>query len=295
MKTAVSIVEFNTKDLLRKCLISVLNQKMQSDNHIEIWVVDNNSKDKSVEMVRSEFPNVRLIENPQNVGFAKGHNTALKQIKADYVLILNSDAELQENSIGGMVEFMNQHPDCGVASCRIIDMMGNLQPNGGDLPLGLALFAWLFNLESFGNLPNFHRNEKNYYEKVHEVGWISGSFMMVRKEVFEKVGFLNEGYFMYFEDTEFCFKAHKQGFKVMINPGIVTKHVGGASSEDPKLRQWRGEMKGLIHFYNKQFGSFYGSLIKLLVYLSILFRIIGYTFLGKFNFAAIYGKIIFSI
>ncbi len=295
MKTAVSIVEFNTKELLKKCLHSVLNQRKHSGNEIAIWVVDNNSEDGSAQMVKTEFPQIHLIQNTQNLGFAKGHNAALKKINTDFVLIVNSDTELTDDAIFKMVEFMGQHPDCGIASCKVTSFDGKLQPNGGDLPFGLALFAWLFNLEILGNLPNFHRNERSYYQSAHEVGWVSGSFMMVRQAVFEKIGYLNEDYFMYFEDTEFCFKAKKMGFKVMINPEVVIRHVGGASSEDPRLRQWRGEMKGLIYFYTKHFGFFSGNLIKILVYISIFLRMVVFSLTGKFNFALTYGKIIFTI
>lgn len=301
MKIAVSIVEFNTKDLLKKCLHSVFNQRKLSGNDIVVWVVDNNSKDRSVEMVESEFHEVRLIKNSSNEGFAKGQNTALKKImesgsdKADFALILNSDAQISSDAIFKMVEFMDQNPDCGIASCQVTGSKGELQPNGGDLPFGLALFSWLFNLEILGNLPNFHRNERDYYKTAHEVGWVSGSFMMVRKAVFEKIGYLNEDYLMYFEDVEFCFKAKKERFKVMINPEVVIRHVGGASSKDPRLRQWRGEMKGLIYFYTKQFNPLIGLLVKILIYLSLFLRIIIFSLTGKFHFASTYGKIVFTI
>lgn len=294
MKIAVSIVEFNTKELLRECLKSVLSQK-KSD--IEVWVVDNASEDFSAEMVEKDFPKVNLIKNKENSGFAKGHNMALKKIlpgECNLVLILNSDAKIEEDVVTRMAGFMEENPDCGIASCRI-DGPEGFQPNGGDLPLGPALFSWLFNLEILGNLPNFHRNEKSYYQNAHEVGWVSGSFMIVRKEVFERIGLLNEDYFMYFEDVEYCYKARKNGFKVMINPLVRAYHVGGASSKDPRFKQWKGEIKGLLYFYSKQFGKITAFCLKLVVFLSLALRMAAFGLLGRFNAAVTYGKILVSL
>lgn len=293
VKVAVSIVSFNTKDLLRKCIESLLGDHRK--NKIEIWVVDNNSKDGSADMIEKEFQGVHLIKNSKNEGFAKGHNIALRRIKADFVLILNPDTEVSKDVIDGMLEFMKRNSGCGIASCKVLDFDEKLQPNAGDLPLGLALFAWLFNLEIFGILPNFHRNEESYYKTSHEVGWVSGSFMIIRKEVFDKVGFLNEDYFMYFEDTEFCYNAKKRGFSTMVNPEFAIKHLGGASSKDPRFRQWGGEMKGLYRFYNKEFGHIAGIFIKLLIYVATVLRILLFGVSGKIKIARTYSKVLLSI
>lgn len=292
-KVAISIVEYNTSNLLKGCLGSLLDQKWGND--VEVWVVDNASNDDSLEMVKREFPGVHLIESSKNLGFGGGHNLVLKKVPADYYLILNSDTELGDGVVDGMVEFMERNPDCGITSCKVVGFDGKLQPNGGDLPFGWALFSWLFNLESVGIKTSFHRNDKKYYDFAHKVGWVSGNFMMVKRKVFDKIGYFNENYFMYFEDVDFCYRAEKAGFSVMINPGVNIKHLSGGSLDDPKFRQWSGEMIGLVKFYRQQFGKPVGFLVKIMVYVSLFLRLIAFAIIGKLSYSYYYAKVIVKI
>src|SRR5207247_1625732 len=127
-----------------------------------------------------------------NLGFGAGHNLALKKIKADYYLILNSDTLIESSTLDKMVDFMKSE-EVDLASCKVVGFDRKLQPNGGDLPLGLSLLGWLFNLETFGlKSPAFHRDDSDYYKSIHEVDWISGNFMMIKNRVFEKISFFNE-------------------------------------------------------------------------------------------------------
>lgn len=293
MSVAVSIVSFNTKELLRRSLNDVFSQK--KIEKLDVWVVDNDSSDGSTQMIKKKFPNVHLIKSKHNLGFAKGHNLALKKINSDFTILLNPDTQIPADAISKMVEFMSNSQNCGVSSCKILGFDGKLQPNGGDLPTLVPLLNWLFNLEFFGNFPNFHRLDENYYSKIRKVGWVSGTFMMIRQNVFKKIGFLNEDYFMYVEDVEFCFKAQRAGFEVMINPSVVIRHVSGASSKDPRLRQWSGEIEGLIYFYNKFYGHFAGVVLKIFIYLTTVARIVAFSSIGKTQVAKTYGKILLTI
>lgn len=291
---AISIVEYNTSGLVKNCLESILDERWK--NNVSVWVLDNASKDDSVSLIKSKFPQVHLIENKKNVGFAAGHNMILKKAKTDYYLVLNSDTLVGKGVIDGMIEFMEDQPDCGIVSCKVLGFDGKLQPNGGDLPFSLSLLSWLFNLESFGlKNPSFHRSDLEYYESAHEVGWVSGNFMIIKKALLDKIGYLNGDYFMYFEDVEFCYRAKKSGFSVMINPKFTIKHLSGGSLNDPKFRQWSGEMIGLIKFYRQQFGQFPAFCIKLLVYFTILLRIIAFAIVGNLSYSKTYAKIIFNI
>lgn len=292
MNVCVSIVSFNTEKLLKDCLRSILRRDWR--NNVKIFVLDNASSDESTKMIKEEFPGVNLIENKINTGFGAGHNKVFKKTKADYFLVLNSDTIIDGSVIDDMVDFMEE-TNCGIASCKILGFDGKLQPNAGDLPFGLSLISWLFNLEDIGIKSSFHRNESSYYESVHEVGWVSGNFMMIRDTVFKKIGYFDEVFFMYFEDTDFCFRAKQSEFKIMINPKTYIKHLSGGSLDDPKLRQWSGEYIGLVHFYFKNYGIFAGVSVKLLSYLSILLRIIFFGFLGKPKISLTYGKVIASI
>src|SRR3989344_5860204 len=288
---SISIINYKTKDLATKCLESILNKKWKVD--FKIWLIDNNSKDGSVENFKKNYPNVNLIESNKNLGFAGGHNLVLKKTKSRYVLILNSDTEILDQTLDKMVSFMESHPEVGIASCKVLGFDGKLQPNGGDLPLGAALISWLFNFEMIFK-SSFHRNDPEYYEVVKEVGWVSGNFMLVKSEVFSKVGYLNEEYFMYFEDSEFCYKTKLAGYKIMINPKVSIKHLSGGSLDDPLYRQWLGEFRGLLIFY-KQFGPFYTLSLRIWIYIAILARILTLALMGKLRYAKTYAKVFFYL
>lgn len=293
MKIIVSIVSYNTKDLIKEILENLL--RIKSKNEIELWVLDNNSADESANFIEKNFPKIKLIKNQKNVGFGSGHNQIIKQAKGELYLLLNPDTKFSTHVVDQMVDFMVANKACGVASCKVLDFENHLNSNGGDLPFGMALINWLFNLEFLGNFSNFHRGEKSYFAKAKKVGWVGGTFMMIRREVFEKIGYFDEDYFMYFEDAEICYRAKKAGFEIMLNPEVSIKHLGGASSENPRYRQWQGEFWGLVHFYKKEFGFLPGLFVRLMVYKAIILRMIAFSLLGKFNTAGTYGKILFNI
>lgn len=290
-KLVISIINFKTRELTSRCLESIFSKKWKTD--FEVWLVDNASNDGSGEYLKNKFPQIKLIKSDKNLGFAGGHNLVLKKINSQYVLILNSDVEVSDKVIDKMVEFINEHTEVRVASCKVLGFDGKLQPNGGDLPFGMALLSWLFNLEVLGIKSNFHRNDGEYYQSAHEVGWVSGNFMMVRGEVFKKVGFLSDKFFMYFEDAEFCYRVKKAGYKIMINPKVSIKHLSGGSLDNPKLKQWTGEFKGLLIFY-QQFGLS-SVLINVLVFLAAFLRMIVFAISGKMDYALNYGKIITNL
>jgi GT2 family glycosyltransferase len=290
----ISIINYRTKDLTAKCLDSILKKDWKVK--YQIFLVDNNSEDGSVEFFKQKYPKIKLITSKQNLGFAGGHNLVLKQLKTEYVLILNSDTEIFDQVIDKMIEFMDSSSEVGISSCKILNKDQSLQPNAGDLPFGAALINWLFNLESIGvSSPSFHRTEYDYYQTIHPVGWLSGSFMMIRKSVIDKVGFFNERFFMYMEDVEFCYRANKKGFKIFINPLVSIKHLSGASSDDPKYRQWLGESKGLLIFYNQLFGSPGEWGVRILIYITTMLRIIAFSLIGKGGVAINYAKVITNL
>lgn len=293
MKIVVSIVSFNRKDLLEECLKGLVSEKYKND--VSIWVVDNDSKDGSADLVKEKFNMVHLIENQKNVGFARAHNQVINLIKGDFVILLNPDTTIPKGTLDEMVDFINSTPDWGIASCKLVYPDGSLQSNGGDLPFGLSLIAWLFNLESLGNLPNFHRVDEEYYKKVREVGWVGGTFMVLKRELINKIGGLDEKIFMYFEDTDYCYRAKKAGFKIMLNPKIAVEHISGASSKNPNLRQWTGEYRGLIYFYKKHFGVVPSSFVKVLSLVSIILRIVAFGLIGKWRISQTYFKVVQNI
>ncbi len=290
----ISIINYKTKELTAKCLDSILKKDWKVK--FQVVLVDNASEDGSVEFFKKNYTKVKLITSKNNLGFAGGHNLVLKQIDTRYVLILNSDTEIYDGVLDEMIEYMDKNPIIGIASCKILNSDGSLQPNAGDLPFGFALFNWLFNLESLGfKSPSFHRNDDSFYEIAHKAGWVSGSFMMIKKEVIDKIGFLNEDFFMYMEDVEFCMRAKNRGFEIFINPAVWIKHLSGASSIDPRYRQWLGESKGLLLLYKKMYGILGEIGVKILIYFSTILRIIAFGIIGKGKVATTYAKVITSL
>lgn len=290
----ISIINYKTKELTAQCLKSIFEQR--SKINYRVYLVDNNSQDGSVEMLKRKFPQVSFHQNSENLGFAGGHNSILPEIDAEFILILNSDTKIKKGVLDKMVEFMHHRPEIGISSCKILDFDGRLQPNAGNLPFGLSLITWLFNLEPFGlKRHSFHIEDPKFYEKVRKVSWVSGSFMLIRREVFRKIGYFDKNYFMYFEDVDLCDRAVNAGFGIAINPKVSVDHLSGGSADNPKLRQWLGESKGLITFYRLRFNKIVLFLIKLLIYKATFLRIIAFALVGKFNYAKTYAKVFISL
>lgn len=295
---AIVILNYNTKDLVLKCLESIFKRKWSIT--FEVWVVDNASKDTSVKEIRENFPKVKLIINNKNLGFSKGNNLALKKIgkKARYSLLLNSDTEVLPKSLDNLVKFADRS-DADIVSCELLNPNGSFQPNGGELPSFLPMFFWLSGIDDVFRkifpLPSFHQEDKKYYQDGKEVGWVSGSVMLIKNAVFEKIGFLDSKIFMYGEDVDFCWRAKKAGFKNLWTDRAQIVHIGGASFEKAKLNQWGGELKGLFYLYNKYYGFLAVVGLRILAYFFTVLRIIAFFLLGKRDYAKTYAKIITKI
>lgn len=293
---AIIIVNYNTKDLLRRCQKSVLNKKWK--HSIEIWVVDNASTDGSPEMIEKEFSKIKLIKSGKNLGFSGGNNLALEKAKAEYYLLLNSDTEVSEGSLDALIDSMKSNA-YDAASCKLVNPDGSLQPNAGDLPFGVPLFTWLFGLDDIplikNYLPSFHRTTTNYYRGEKKVGWVSGSAIAFRKDVMNKTGLLDDNIFMYGEDVDYCIRMTKKGFKVGWTDKASIMHIGGGSSNDPHLRQWTGEFNGLLYLYKKYYGSFAALILQGLIYTAIVFRIFAFSVIGKYEHVKTYRKILLGL
>lgn len=296
MKVAIIIVNFNTKLLLQECLESMLKKKWKND--FLIYVVDNASSDGSVEMVEKEFPRVQLIKSDKNLGFTGGNNLALKMVDTDLVILLNSDTEVLENSLDNLVDFAMQN-NYGIVSCKLLNKDKSLQPNAGELPFGMPFITWIAGFDDipvFGKmLRSYHEQASRFYQKNRSVGWVSGSVMAIKKEVLAKIGFFDEGIFMYGEDVDYCLRAQRAGFKIGWTNEAEIIHLGGGSSTDPHLRQWIGEFKGLLYIYKKYYGLVASLVLKLVMYVFILIRMVAFLLIGKPKFSITYAKVFIAI
>jgi GT2 family glycosyltransferase len=232
IELSIVIVNYNVRNLLENCLHSV--QAALGDIRSQIFVVDNNSDDGSVEMITERFPDVHVIANQENVGFARANNQALILSKGRYLLLLNPDTLVQEDSFSAMISFFESHPDVGLASCKIINPDGSLeQACRRSFPSPWVAFTKLTGLSSlFPKSKLFAKYNLTYLDENegYEVDAVSGSFMFLRREVYDRIGGLDEQYFMYGEDLDWCYRVQSNGWKVQYVPDTQIVHYGGEST-----------------------------------------------------------------
>jgi GT2 family glycosyltransferase len=246
MDVSIIIINWNTKDLLRDCLDSVIEQTSKVD--YEIIVVDNNSTDDSVQMVKNDFKQVILIENPDNRGFAAANNQAMKIAKGRYVLLLNSDTVVLDKAIEKTIEFSAKNPKVAATGCKVLNPDGSLQRTCFMFPSVLNMFlssTYLYKL--FPKSRFFGREQMTWWDRddAREVDVVTGCFMLVRKDAIENVGLMDEDYFMYGEETDWCFRFKKNGWKNMFTPVGQIIHYGGQSTSQVKaemILQLRGSI-----------------------------------------------------
>lgn len=231
MDVSIIVVNWNTKSLLRDCLASVYEHSR--DINFEIIVVDNASTDGSKEMIKDDFPKVVLIENNKNRGFAAANNQGVDVAKGRYVLLLNSDTIVLGNCIANIMSFADTQPRAGVIGCRVLNSDRTLQPTCFMFPSVLNLFlssSYLYKL--FPKNRFFGRERMTWWNAndVREVDIIKGCFMLIRREAIEQVGRMDENFFMYAEETDWCYRFKKSGWKVMFAPVGEIIHYGGQST-----------------------------------------------------------------
>ncbi|MFA6422556.1 MAG: glycosyltransferase family 2 protein [Candidatus Buchananbacteria bacterium] len=235
MKISIVIVSWNVKDLLQKCLNSIINNPLYELT--ETFVVDNASKDGSAEMVKEKFPQINLIASDKNLGFAKGNNVALKKCTGDYILFLNPDTEIFTDTLQKSVEFMAQNPNCGIMGCKMLYGDKSFQPSVRRFPSLWPIFLMLIKAPKiFKKIKAIDRYMATDfdYNKAQEVDQVMGAYMFVKKEVIDRVGAFDERFFYWFEEVDFCLRVKKAGFKIMYDPKTIIIHHGGKSFAQQK-------------------------------------------------------------
>lgn len=245
---SIVLVNWNTRALLRDCLASV--QANSENITLEFIVVDNHSTDDSIAMIQRDFPNVKLICNESNFGFARANNQGFQASTGQYVLFLNSDILVPANSLSALVDFMDSHPKIGACSPRLARADGSTQPFafGGDPTLGYLLrrgIAYLF----------LHRSLHDWEVDQPLVDWVSGACLLARRAAFESVGGFDENFFMYFEDNDLCYRLRQAGWKIFYNPKVTITHLGGASLAQSKTRTHYYDAS-LRYYYRKHYSFF---------------------------------------
>jgi len=267
MKLSVIIVNYNVKYFLEQCLNSVLASKINFD--YETIIVDNNSTDNSLEYLKPRFTqsNIYFIANKDNPGFSKANNQAIQQAKGEYILLLNPDTVLEENVLSDVCNFLDNHSDAGAAGVKTIDGTGKfLAESKRGFPTPWASFCKLSGLESlFPKSKIFGKYSLKYLDenRLHKVPILVGSFMMIRKSVLDKIGLLDETFFMYGEDIDLSFRIIQAGYNNYYLPKKIIHYKGESTDKsDPKYTQaFYDAMRIFFRKYYPNYSKFYSSFI----------------------------------
>jgi len=237
---SIIIVSYNTRDLLRDCLASIAKAEREG-LAIEVVVVDNGSTDRSDQMVENQFPQVKLIANKKNIGFAAANNIGLKHSTGRYLLFLNPDTIVGPGTFKAMISFMDKNPKVGAATCRVELPDGTLDYScHRGFPTPWNAFAFFSGLAKvFPKTKLFAGYPLSFLplDRIHEIDSACGAFLIVRREAGKEIGWWDEDYFWYGEDLDFCFRLKKKGWKIIFNPETKIIHYKGAASGIKKHSQ----------------------------------------------------------
>lgn len=279
---SIIIVNYNVKDFLQSLLLS-LNKALKNITN-EIIIVDNASTDGSVELIKNNFQNIILIANKENLGFSKANNQGLKISKGKYLLLINPDTIVSEDTISEMINFFENNAGTGLAGCKILNPDGSLQlACRRSFPGPWTSFCKVTGLSClFPNSKIFAKYNLTYLDenKSYEVDAVSGSFMMFTREVYDNIGGLDEEYFMYGEDLDFCYRIQKAGYKIFYVHNTKIIHYKGESTKRSTLDETRIFYKAMHLFVKKYFSTSY--LVEFILSSAIILRSF-ISFLGKYK------------
>lgn len=274
MDLSIVIVSYNVRHFLEQTLHSL--SKASQNKNVEIWVVDNHSKDDSVAMVREKFPHVRLIVNHDNPGFSKANNQAIAQAQGKYILILNPDTVLQEDTIDVCYEYMERNPEAGALGVKMIDGQGKFLPESKRaLPTPWVSFCKIFGLSwLFPRSRTFGQYHLGYLsdEEIHEIDILSGAFMWIRKDVLDKVGAFDERFFMYGEDVDLSYRIRLAGYKNIYLPTTSIIHYKGESTKRGSLNYVKMFYQAMILFVQKHFAGRQANVYSKAIHTAIYLR-----------------------
>ncbi len=266
MKLSVIIVNYNVKYFLEQALLSV--RRAGRNISLEVWVVDNNSVDDSVTMVREKFPEVKVIANEGNPGFSIANNQAIRQAQGEYILLLNPDTVVEEDTFEKCIAFMDERPKVGGLGVRMIDGSGGFLPESKrGFPTPWVAFAKTFGLSKlFPGSPVFNHYHLGYLDEneTHEVEVLAGAFMWLRRTVLDEIGLLDETFFMYGEDIDLSYRIVKAGYQNYYFPATTIIHYKGESTKKGSLNYVRTFYKAMIIFAQKHLGKQAGLFVLML-------------------------------
>lgn len=277
---SIIIVNWNTRDLLAACLESVIGDRLSVNGHqssagdnrslfTETIVVDNASSDGSAAMVRERFPWVRLIESRENLGFAAGNNLALREARGDTILLLNPDTVVTEGAILRLWQVLTAQPDIGIAGAQLLNADGSLQMSTGVFP-SLWSELPLINRRLRPVRRTFAVNTPTGETTVHAVDWVSGAALMIKREVVEAIGPLDEDFWLYTEETDWCYRARAAGWDVVVVPDARIYHLARAASRQRFVVTMLHFYQSRVRFVYKHYGHSHAWTMKRILYLKAI-------------------------
>ena len=258
---SVIIVNWNVRDLLRECLRSI--EAGKGGLSLEIIVVDSASSDDSVAMVRSEFPSVHLIACTENVGFPRGNNLGLQEARGDYLLLLNPDTVIVDDALAVLVSYLQVNPDVGVVGPQLLNPDGSVQSSRRRFPTAATGFfesTWLEGLAP-GILRRYYALDLPD-DATADVDWLTGACIMVPRSTYEAVGGMDEGYFMYSEELDWCRRIKESGRRVVYYPAAQVIHHVGKSSEQAVTARHINFNQAKLRYFRKYHGRFMVAVLR---------------------------------
>ncbi len=266
MDLSIIIITYKERELLRKCLESVFASK--TDFQFEVIVTDSDSQDGSVEMVREKFPQAKVLDNRKNLGFSKGNNVAIRQAQGRLVLLLNADTTIHPDALDLSIKYMDSHPAVGALGAKV------LLPNGELDKAARRKFPnpWNSFLRLFGFRKLSDYNISAPIDQELEVDAIMGAYFLVRRSVIDQVGMLDEEFFMYGEDLDWCWRIKQAGHKIVYYPSAQITHYKYGASKNIPFRTIKWAHTAMKIFYRKHYAPAHSELFNQLIYLGIDLR-----------------------
>jgi len=257
--TSVVVVSYNTAHLLDEFFAAL--EASRGALKLQVIVIDNASRDGSINILRTKYPNIELVENQTNVGFGRANNQALPRIRGRYVLLLNTDAFVAPDALQTAVDFMNTHPRCGVLGVKLVGRDGTLQPSCRYFPTPWNVFLNRSGLKRFFPGTRLVDDMSWDHASVRECDWVTGCFYFIRREVIERVGLFDPRYFLYYEEVDHCRRVHQAGWSVMYCPYTQVMHLGAESaSTEGALTPGRQisalQIESELLYFRKHYGIF---------------------------------------
>ncbi len=276
-RISVIIISFNTKQTTLECLKSLY--KYSKDTYVEIIVVDNSSQDGSPDAIDESYPEVRLIRNKKNLGFGSANNQGAKVAKGEYLLFINSDILLLENSVKKIINWVQTHPKSTVTGCKLLNQNLSLQYSLGSRPNLGNVLAWMLFLDDLPWLkkyiPAYHLEHPDWYSMDREVGWVMGAFFLISKKIYWQVNGFDEKMFMYGEEVELQMRLARNGYKVFYTPVTSVIHLGSQSSNRHGSAFSRtSELKGILYIFRKHYPGWRSFAARVFISIGVITRII---------------------